>query len=57
MVKLMFSYSTSEEKESFLSDILKLEKYRVLKVSKEYLSNGKNSYNKIYIDLSRKKIT
>jgi hypothetical protein len=51
MLRLTLSYSTQEEKEKFLSDIVNLKEHKVVEVSK---GKEKSLYKKLYIDLSQK---
>ena len=51
MIRVTLSYSTQEDKERFLTDIVNLKEHKVLKISK---GKEKSLYKKLYIDLSQK---
>lgn len=54
MPRIVISYRTTAEKDKLISDILRLENFKVLVISKEYEGKGKSLYKKRYISLSEK---
>jgi len=55
MIRLTVSFETREEKENLISDISKLDHYKIKSpIKKEYPAKGKSLYRRIYIDLSEK---
>lgn len=54
MIRIKLSYLTAEEKEKFLSEMLRLNHYKIKKVSSECKPKGKSLYRRIYIDLIQK---
>lgn len=54
MGRIEYSFDSTEDKENFISDLLRLKHHRVMRISKEYGGKGKSPYRKIRIDLAKK---
>jgi hypothetical protein len=54
MGRLEYSFDSAEDKENFISDVLRHKHHRVKHISKEYGGKGKSLYRKIRIDLAKK---
>lgn len=55
MIRLTLSFSSQDEKEKIISDISKIEHFKIKSpIKKEYPGKGKSLHRRIYIDLTEK---